>query len=46
MTKNPKLQLCGHRFLLEALSIHQPPIYSAFKGIAVGTAAILDFFVC
>ena len=25
MTKNPKLQLCRQHFLLEALSIHQPP---------------------
>ena len=43
--KNPKLQLCGQHFLLEALSIHQPPNIVPPKEHAVGTAAILDFLV-
>ena len=29
---NQRLQLCKHHFLFEALSIKQPPKYSASKG--------------
>ena len=38
-----KLQLCRQDFLLEALSIHQPPNIVPPKEHVVGTAAIWDF---
>ena len=43
MTKDPKFQLCRQDFLLEALSIHQPPNIVPPKEHAAGTAAVLEF---
>ena len=40
MTKNPKSQLCRQDFLLEALSIHQPPNIVPPMEHAIGTAAV------
>ena len=42
--KKSKITAVPTAFPLESLSIKQPPKYSASKGNAVGTAAILNFF--
>ena len=42
--KRSKIAAAQTAFLLEALSIHQPPNIVPPKGTCVGTAAILDFF--
>ena len=43
--KNLKLQLCRQQFLMEYQSTNQQNIVTP-KEDAVGTAVILDFFVC
>ena len=44
MTKNPKIAAVPTAFHLEALSIYQPPKYTAPKGTCCRHSCNLDFF--